>query len=353
MKKLRMGLVGAGRIATARHIPAYMTLPQKVDVTAICDIHVQRAEEVARAYSIPRVFEDYRDMLNEVDAVTICTPNTFHADIAIAALKANVHVLSEKPMALTTKECASMIAAAKQTKKILSIGYHYRFMKQSQAAKKLMMHGEIGHPLVVRVQALRRRKVPGWGVFTQKELQGGGSLIDYGCHLLDLALWLIGHPQPLEIMGSTYNALSKTPGQVNEWGKIDSESFDVDDHAVGFVKFANDVTLFIESSWAANIREDVESLSISGDRGGLDVFPLQLNYTKHGMLFNTESPWLPGCDDPGLAQAENFVSACLGEADVIVKPEEAMAVSQIIEAIYESSESRKSVQFEKGKEISR
>lgn len=82
------------------------------------------------------------------------------------------------------------------------------------------MIDEIGTPLVVRVKALRRRKVPGWGVFTNKELQGGGSLIDYGCHLLDLALWLIGNPKQTEVIGSVYNAVSKLPNQINMWGNM-------------------------------------------------------------------------------------------------------------------------------------
>ncbi|MDO6805874.1 Gfo/Idh/MocA family oxidoreductase, partial [Wenyingzhuangia sp. 1_MG-2023] len=80
------------------------------------------------------------------------------------------------------------------------------------------MNNEIGDPLVVRVQALRRRKVPGWGVFTNKDLQGGGSLIDFGCHMLDLAIWLLGEQEPVELMGTTYNRLSKSPNQINDWG---------------------------------------------------------------------------------------------------------------------------------------
>lgn len=162
--------------------------------------------------------------------------------------------------------------------------------------------------------------------------------MDYGCHLLDLALWLIGNPKPAEISGTTYDVLSRIPGQVNQWGSFDHQTFGVDDHVSGYIRFQNGASLLLETSWSSNIKEDVvENVSISGDKGGLEVFPFSLNYAKHGMLFNSSAEWLPGADDPSLPQAENFVLSCLGTAEQVVKAEEALQVTQIIEAIYESS----------------
>ncbi|MGG5253499.1 Gfo/Idh/MocA family protein [Neobacillus sp. SM06] len=347
MSKLRIGIVGTGGIAQSRHIPAFKKLADRVEVKAVSDINFERAKEVADKFAIPEVYPTYQEMFGEVDAIVVCTPNKFHAEITVEALEAGLHVLCEKPMALSVAECESMITAAKASGKKLAIAYHYRFMKEAQAAKKVMFENEIGHPLVVRVQALRRRKVPGWGVFTNKELQGGGSLIDYGCHLLDLALWLMGEAEPTLVAGSAYNALSKIPGQVNQWGDFNHETFNVDDHVSGYIKFSNGASLLLETSWSNNIKEDViENVSISGDKGGLDVFPFSLNYAKHGMLFNSPAAWIPGEDDPSVPQAENFVEACLGQAELVVKPEEALRVSQIIEAIYESSQTGSSVQIE-------
>src|SRR5699024_5760201 len=130
--------------------------------------------------------------------------------------QAGVHVLCEKPMAMTPTECEDMVAAARKHNKLLSIAYHYRYTEAAIRSKLAVEAGAVGKPLVIRVQALRRRKVPGWGVFTNKELQGGGSLIDYGCHFLDLSLWLLHYPEPVEVMGRAYNRLSTTPNQVNE-----------------------------------------------------------------------------------------------------------------------------------------
>ncbi|MBS4174892.1 Gfo/Idh/MocA family oxidoreductase [Bacillus sp. FJAT-49736] len=345
MSKLRIGIIGAGGIAVGRHIPAFAQLKDEVTITALSDVNLERARNVAEEFNIPYAYENYRDMLSRVDAVVICTPNKFHSEITVCALEAGVHVLCEKPMAMTAAECQVMINAAKKANKVLSVGFHYRYMKESQAAKKIMAANEIGNPLVVRVQALRRRKVPGWGVFTNKELQGGGSLIDYGCHLLDLSLWLIGNPRPVEVTGTAYNTLSTQPGQVNQWGSFDHETFNVDDHVTGYIRFENGASLLLEASWAANIIEDKESVSISGDQGGLEVFPLKLNYAKHGMLFNSEAAWIPSEEDPGVSQARNFTDACLKGAELVVKPEEALFVSQIMEALYKSSEEKKSIRL--------
>ncbi|MCD8510924.1 MAG: Gfo/Idh/MocA family oxidoreductase [Bacillus sp. (in: Bacteria)] len=346
MEKLRMGIIGAGGIAQGRHIPAFQKLADKVVITAVSDVNIETAQTVSKLFNIENIYTDYRDMLQEVDAVTICTPNKFHAEITIAALEAGVHVLCEKPMAMNSAECEAMIDAAEQSGKVLAIAYHYRYMRDSQAAKKLVLKQEIGSPIVARVQALRRRKVPGWGVFTNKELQGGGSLIDFGCHLLDLSLWLMGTPKPVEVMGKTYNKLSKMPDQVNQWGSFDPETFEVDDHVTAYITFENGASMLFETSWSANIKDDVQQVSISGETGGLDLFPLELNQVKHGMLFNSQANWLPGEEDEGFFQAKNFVDTCLGRDKLIIQPEEAMTVSKIIEAIYKSSETGSSIKLD-------
>ncbi|MCA1320444.1 Gfo/Idh/MocA family oxidoreductase [Bacillus tianshenii] len=345
MEKLRMGIIGVGGIAQGRHIPTFMNLADKVTVVAISDVNEATAKLVSEKFGIEKVFPHYADMFSEVDAVTICTPNKFHAEITIAALEAGLHVFCEKPMAMTPDECERMIEASEKAGKKLAIAYHYRFMKESIAAKRLVEENEIGRPLVARARGMRRRKVPGWGVFTNKELQGGGSLIDYGCHLLDLSLWLLGNPKPVEVLGTTYNDLSKIPGQVNQWGSFNHETFEVDDHVTAYIKFEGGASMLFETSWSANVKDDEESVSISGMDGGVDLFPFHLNQMKHGMLLNTEASWVPGEDNPSIPQALNFINSCLGLEELIVKPEQAMQTSQIIDAIYRSSETGTSIKL--------
>jgi predicted dehydrogenase len=349
--KLRVGIIGAGGIAQGRHIPAFQQLGDKAEITAISDVNVEIAKSVAEKFHVPNYFTTYQEMWPHVDAVVICTPNKFHREITVAALDAGKHVLCEKPMAMTVEECAEMVEAEKRSGKILSIAYHYRHIKESQAAKRVIEAGEVGNPLVVRVQALRRRKVPGWGVFTNKELQGGGSLIDYGCHLLDLTLWLLNNPAVSEVSGQTYNTVSREAEQVNQWGSFDAQNFEVDDHVTAYIRLVNGGTILFETSWAANIPDDAEVLRISGDRGGLDVFPFSVNKAENGMMTITKADWILGEDDPGLPQANNFVDSCLGKAEPLVKAEEAMNTSRVIEAIYASSLMGKSVPVENGKGV--
>ncbi|MDF0727275.1 Gfo/Idh/MocA family oxidoreductase [Cytobacillus sp. S13-E01] len=345
MQKLRMGIIGVGGIAQTRHIPTFIKINDKVTINAISDLNEATAKSVAENYNISKVYSNYRDMFQEVDAVTICTPNKFHAEMTIAALEAGLHVFCEKPMAITPEECQAMINASEKSGKVLAIAYHYRFMRESQAAKKAVLENEIGRPLVARVKALRRRKVPGWGVFTNKELQGGGSLIDYGCHFLDLSLWLLGNPTPVEVIGTTYNKLSKMPNQVNLWGSFDHKTFEVDDHVTAYIRFENGSSMLFETSWSANIKGDEECVSISGETGGVDLFPFHLNQAKHGMLLNSNAEWVPGDEDPSYPQGLNFINSCLGLEELVVKPMEALQVSQIISAIYKSSETGKSIRF--------
>ena len=345
MDKLKLGMIGVGGIAQNRHIPAFKQLKGTAQIIGVQDINYDLAQQVAKEHMIPHVFKDYEEMFNEIDAVVICTPNKFHAEISIAALNAGVHVFCEKPMAMNKEECDAMIEAANRANKLLAIGYHYRFTDAAITAHKAIEGGTVGSPLVTRVQAMRRRKVPGWGVFTNKELQGGGSLIDYGCHLLDLSLWLLEDVQPVEVLGKTYNRLSKTPNQINDWGTFDSSTFEVDDHVSSFITFDDQSTMQFECSWSANIKEDNIHLSISGVDGGLNVYPFEIYQPKFGNFFNEKAVAEHNEDLAAQRQAMNFVNSCLGLESLIVQPEQARKVSLIIDAIYRSSEEGRSVRL--------
>lgn len=345
MDKLKLGMIGVGGIAQNRHIPAFKQLKGTAQIVGVQDINYDLAQQVAKEHMIPHVFKDYEEMFNEVDAVVICTPNKFHAEISIAALNAGVHVFCEKPMAMNKEECDAMIEAANRANKLLAIGYHYRFTDAAITAQKAIEGGIVGNPLVTRVQAMRRRKVPGWGVFTNKELQGGGSLIDYGCHLLDLSLWLLEDVQPVEVLGKTYNRLSKTPNQINDWGTFDSSTFEVDDHVSSFITFDDQSTMQFECSWSANIKQDNIHLSISGVDGGLNVYPFELYQPKFGNFFNEKAEAEHNEDLAAQRQAMNFVNSCLGLESLIVQPEQARKVSLIIDAIYRSSEEGHSIKL--------
>lgn len=345
MKKLKIGVIGVGSIAQARHIPAIVRQTEKAELTALSDVNEANLKAVANRWNVPNYAVDYHDILHMVDAVIVCTPNKFHATMTIDALEAGCHVLCEKPMAMNTDECRQMIATAERNKKLLYIGYHYRHTDVGKIAKATIDSGDIGDVLVTRVKAMRQRKVPGWGAFTNKALQGGGSLIDYGCHLLDMALWLLEENEPVEVMGKSYNALSRTPNQVNEWGKFDHTTFEVDDHVTSYITFSNGSSLAFECSWAANIKEDEMHVSLSGDKRGMNVYPFELYYPENGFMHTSTANALHNEEAAGERQMANFVESCLGEREMVIKPEEAMKVNELMEAIYKSSTLGKSIRI--------
>ncbi len=343
MSKIRLGFIGVGGIATGRHIPTFRTFDE-VEITAVQDINQERAAKVAGELGIPEVFSNIEDMYPYVDAVVICTPNKFHAPISIDAMNHGKHVLCEKPMAMTVDECERMIKAEERNGVKLHIAYHYRFMKEAIASKKIIERGIIGAPIVVRVKGLRRRKVPGWGVFTNQELQGGGALIDYGCHLLDLAMYLMGDVKPVEVSSSTYNHLSRT-NTVNEWGHFNRDSFEVEDHVSAFIRFDNGASMLFETSWAANIPEDENHISISGMKAGLDVFDMKVNQADEDLMTTMRIDYIKVDEPYSRLQAEDFISAVKDGTPLRVKSHEAKEVSKIIEAIYKSSKEKCSIRL--------
>jgi predicted dehydrogenase len=346
MEKLRIGVVGTGGIARARHIPWFSKHPQATIVAASDTVRAS-VDEVAAQWNIPGVYTDYNEMFakEQLDAAIICTPNMYHAPAAIAALEKGLHVLCEKPMALDPAEGRAMVETARRVGKTLSIGFHYRHMANVQAARRVVTAGELGKIYMVRVQALRRRGIPSWGTFVHKHIQGGGAMIDFGVHLLDTALWLIGNPKPVEVTASLSQNLGKAQN-VNPWGQWNYKEFTVEDQVAAFVRFDNGASMLLECSWALNIPESVEQVSISGTDAGLEVFPLKVNKAAHEMLVSWKPDWVAGANtDAGETQTNDFVMAVLEGRSPIVLPEQALQVTEIVDAIYRSAEAGKAIQL--------
>lgn len=340
MAEVRIGFIGAGGIARAAQIPSFLK-NSKATILAIADVSQAAVDRAKEDFNIPVGYTDYNEMFakENLDAVVVCTPNKFHAPAAIAAMQAGLHVLCEKPMALNANEAREMTRVARETGKVLHIAYRYRQQPNSRAAKAIIDSGELGEIYMIRIQGLRRRGIPSWGVFTNKEMQGGGAMVDYGVHLLDLSLWLAGNPKTIEVSGITSQRLGTKPN-VNPWGQWDYKNFQVEDHAAAFIRLEDGKAIQLEVSWALNISEGGEHISLSGTDGGLDVFPqLKINKAQYGMLLNTEPTWIPGeGEEDWDRQTDDFLSAVTEGRDALVKPEEALQVSEIVDAIYASSE---------------
>jgi predicted dehydrogenase len=358
-KKVRVAIIGCGGIANGKHIPGLSKL-DTVELVAFCDIVEERAIQAAEQIGTTgiRVYTDYKELLKDetIDVVHVCTPNKSHSYITIDALEAGKHVLCEKPMAKTSAEARLMLEAAKRTGKKLTIGYNNRHRPDSVHLKKICERGDLGEIYYAKAHAIRRRAVPTWGVFLNEEEQGGGPLIDIGTHALDLTLWLTNNYKVKSVVGNIYHKLGSKKDAANAWGSWDPQEFKVEDSAFGFITMQNGATIVIEASWALNSLDIDEAKStLCGTEGGADMKDgLRINGEEFGKLYVKKPELLAG----GVAfyggseeadyerEARLWIDNIIHDTTPVVLPEQALVVTEILEAIYESARTGKTVYFE-------
>lgn len=334
-------------------MPAWKTLQDegKVKIVAVSDVSEETARKAAEKFEVPHRFSDYKQMLelDSIDVVDICTPNFLHKQPAIDAFQAGKHVLVEKPLALNAVEGQEMVDAAHKAGKKFQIALNNRFAVGPQAVKRFIDEGKLGEIYYARAHALRRRGIPGWGVFTQKDKQGGGPLIDIGVHILDLTLWLLGHPEPSSVSGATYTKFGTREGVLGLMGQWDPKIYTVEDFAVGLVRFKNGASLVLESSFVANIERDEFNTSIMGTEGGAFLDPYNKDRIR---IFREESKSLTDTTPVFLrdtntyeAEIRAFVKSITDDEPVLVPAEQGLMVTRILDAIYTSSETGKEVVF--------
>ena len=359
MSKLKAGVIGSGAIAESKHIPSAISTGL-VDFVGFCDVDEKRAERVCKELGTKHAkhYTDYRKLLddNSIDVVYVCTPNRTHCEVSVAALKSGKHVMCEKPMAINSLEAEKMVKAAKETGKLLTIGYQCRFNPEYQYIKKFADDGGFGDMYFARAKALRRRAVPTWGVFINEQEQGGGPLIDIGTHALDLTLWTMNNYKPKYAVGTVYHKLNDQTDTGNAWGDWNPKEFTVEDSAFGFIVMENGATIILESSWALNDRFPMEAIfTLSGTKAGVDFIDgVHINHVQGGYQSVTEVCTsgkgvkfydADAVDKPEVLEQKVFLNAVLGNGKLTVTPEQAFVVTQILDGIYESAKTGKPVYF--------
>lgn len=355
---VKVGIIGCGGIANGKHMPSLKKLPN-VEMTAFCDVSPKQAADAASKYGVKeaKVYGNYRQMLRDksLDVIHVCTPNKSHGRITVDALMAGKHVMCEKPMAKTAADARLMVQAAKRSGKKLSIGYQNRFRSDSLVLNKLCREGALGDIYYAKAHAVRRRAVPTWGVFLNEDEQGGGPLIDIGTHALDLTLWMMNNYKPRSVVGNVYHKLGGRKNSANAWGPWDPRKFTVEDSAFGFITMENGATILLESSWALNMLQTGEAkTTLCGTEGGADMTDgLTINGEKHSKLFATKVQLAAGGVDffdasqdiPADLEARMWIDCVVNDTEPLVKPEEALVVTEILEAIYKSARTGKPVYF--------
>lgn len=345
MKKVKVGLIGTGGIARGCHIPGFKSVPDECEIVWACDVDSALAASVAAEHGIPKQTGDYHDVLNdpEVDAVAITTPNKFHMQPTVDALNAGKHVLCEKPLAMNAEEAKVMCRAARDNGKILQVALQMRFGGGAKFLKDYIDKGHMGDIYYARAQALRRRGVPHWGVFIDKEKQGGGPLVDIGVHILDLTLSLMGYPKPLSASGKTWDTLGKNPEIVNPWGEYDRSKFTVEDMAVGFIRFENGAVVTLESSFMANIKEDLFRTELFGTKSGALLKaggddPLEIYTEVDRQLFDMKPRNVRDVPSQHTAEIQAFVKAVREGGPSPVPGEQGLILNAVFDALYKSTE---------------
>ena len=355
----KVGIIGAGGMLQY-HAAGFQKAGAKI--IAIADRHTAAAQKAAEKYQVAHVFESVEAMLAgcpELDAVSIIVPNKLHAPLAIQCLKAGKHVFCEKPPALSAREVNEIIAAAQSSGKKVMFNFNNRARPESAAMMKLINEGSVGRINSAQAKWIRRTGIPGFGGwFTTKELSGGGPLIDL-LHMVDLAMYFMGYPEPAHVLGQTFNDFIQDKSFKGPWGIADVVGgvTDVENAAHGFITFKSGQVLTLQVSWAEMVKREEVSVVFQGTKAGGKVERLfgsdglddtaidtcELYVQENGKSVNRIIK-TPECFDMGRSDsAANFIQAIEGKATPLNTPEQALRLMQVIDAIYASAQTGRPV----------
>ena len=352
MSKMKVAIIGCGTIANNAHIKAYANNPD-VEIKYFCDIIKKRAEMSAADYGSGTAIEDYRVIINdpEVEAVSICTQNDVHASISIDCMRAGKHVLCEKPAARTYDEVLEMQKVQHETGKVLNIGVVNRFNTGVIRIKQMIDNGELGELYHVYISFRAHRSIPGLGgAFTTKSIAGGGVLIDWGVHFLDIVMYCAGDPRPLTVTGQTYSKLGKdieNYAYVNMWAgpPNGSGTYDVEDLVTGLIR-TEGPTITLNGAWAQNIGVDEMFIDFLGDKAGVRLqygADFKSYSTNNGAISETSFKYTE--EDMFQKEIDSFVRCIRSGEKLPSHIDTVISSSAIIQALYDSSDRRTEIVF--------
>ena len=332
-------------------------------IVALADMNETAAQAAAKEWKIPNVYTDIETMLSETDAdaVSIIVPNKFHAPLAIQCLNAGKHVFCEKPPALSAAEVETMISAADKAGRRLMFNFNNRARPESYKMMENLTGGTLGTINSAQSKWIRRTGIPGFGGwFTNKALSGGGPVIDL-LHMVDLAMYFMGYPEPAHVLANTFNDFIDDPQFKGPWGipdKADGVN-DVEAAAHGFVTFKTGQVLTLQVSWAEMIKREEVSVVFQGTKGGgkierlfgsdgLDDTAIDTCeiYVQEGGKSVNKAIEVAQCEDMGRKRsAANFIAAIEGTEEPLNTPDQALVLMKVIDAIYQSAQSGKPVEI--------
>ena len=344
---MKVAVIGCGTIANAAHIPSYMNNPE-AEIKYFCDIIPERAEAAVEKYGCGTAITDYHIALNdpEIEAVSVCTPNHMHPTISIDAMRAGKDVLCEKPAARTYAEALEMQKVQHETGRILNIGVVNRFNDSVNLIKKFIDDGKLGEVFHVYVSFRAHRSIPGLGgAFTTKAIAGGGALIDWGVHYLDIVMYCCGDPKPVTVTGEAFCKLGrdmKNYAYKSMWAEntknVDG-TYDVDDSVTALIRTEGPV-ITVNGAWAQNIGEQETYIDFMGDKAGIRLqygSDFKVYTAEHGALIEYKPEFK--MRDHFQNEIDAFVDCVKTRKKLPSHIDTVIITARMMQAIYDSSAS--------------
>ncbi len=360
-RKLRIGIIGTGGISGS-HIPAYLR-QEDVELAAGCDLIPGKAESKFRYYKIEggKFFTDYKEMIDtvEMDAVSVCTYNSTHAECAIYALEHGLNVLLEKPFTVTLEEAAAVMRAEKKSGKFVSVGFQPRFDANMQMIKKIVQSGELGRVFYVQTGGGRRHGIPvSWtDTFIQKDKAGLGAVGDIGCYSIDLVMNALNNPKPLTVSGTVSDYFGTTPEAYAQVGRPEcAKMFSVDDFASAYIRLEGGIILDFRIAWYMHLDTPGDTI-IMGTKGSLRVpstecwngtfnKPMTLYRDIAGEPTQIEIPLLPATTNLWDKKIRSFLDAVITGGKAPVPTDQIIYNQAILDGISRSGKLGHEVKIE-------
>jgi predicted dehydrogenase len=351
MKKTVLAIIGCGRIAKNAHFPALSKM-DNVRIKYACDLIIEKADAMKEKFPmIEQTITDYKVALAdpEVEAVFVLTPNYAHYTVTMDALRAGKHVMCEKPITVNYALSCEMAEEAEKQNKILNIGVCNRYHRSVEMLEEMVREGKFGNIYHVYCSFRSFRSIPGLGgAFTDKAQSGGGVLIDWGVHFLDLILYVLGGAKLNNLTCDTYCEMAKdmksykyTSMWAEDTKDIENGVNDVDDFVTGYIR-TDKASISFNGAWAQNLKQNEMFIDFLGDKGGA-----RLDYGKKfvftsGETLEVEAPEyeIPNmylCEDQDFIRSvqtgeknRNYIANILESA-------------KLLDALYQSADAKKEI----------
>jgi predicted dehydrogenase len=326
-ERLKVGIVGGGAIAQVAHLPVLKKM-RGVEVQAICDTDLPKARALADRFGVKDAFDDIEELLRyeTLDAIVICSPTHLHESHIQAALSANLHVLVEKPLAMSATGAQRILRAVEKHNRVVMVGMNHRYRPDVQIVRSFVQSGELG-----AIESIRgswhvfRPGRPQLGWRQRRDQAGGGAMLDLGLSILDLGLWLGGSSAPTRVSASLDAA-----------GKERS----VEQSGSAFVLCENGMSVFVDVTWHHLGEGERFGVGLRGSKGSAGINPLNVWKELHGVAVDVSPTGSVSRENAFTAsyRAEwaHFQAAIAGEAK-IPSLQEHLTLHKVLDAIYRSA----------------